>query len=109
MGFTPEYERTTNCVGGIIGTARREAAWAFSSSPLERFVADFQIDRGAFTTPVMAPATGRRVALVGSGPASLTAASDLARMGHKVTVFEALHKLGGVLAYGIPEFRLPKS
>jgi glutamate synthase (NADPH/NADH) small chain len=57
----------------------------------------------------MARPTGKKVALVGSGPAALTAAGDLARLGHRVTVFEALHKLGGVLAYGIPEFRLPKS
>jgi glutamate synthase (NADPH/NADH) small chain len=67
------------------------------------------MDRGAFKTPRILPATGRRIALVGSGPASLTAAGDLARMGHRVTVFEALHKIGGVLVYGIPEFRLPKS
>ena len=75
---------------------------------LERFVADYQIDRGEFATQFIASSTGKKVALVGSGPASLTAAGDLARMGHKVTVFEALHKLGGVLTYGIPEFRLPK-
>jgi glutamate synthase (NADPH/NADH) small chain len=97
-----EDQCEARCVNGIKGTP-------VGVGRLERFVADYQIDRGAFTTPVMAPATGRRVALVGSGPASLTAAGDLARMGHKVTVFEALHKLGGVLAYGIPEFRLPKS
>jgi glutamate synthase (NADPH/NADH) small chain len=76
---------------------------------LERFVADYQIDRGEFTSPVIARHTGKRVALVGSGPASLAAAGDLARMGHRVTVFEALHKVGGVLAYGIPEFRMPRS
>jgi glutamate synthase (NADPH) small chain len=76
---------------------------------LERFVADFEIDRGKPVAPFIARPTNRRVALVGSGPASLTAAGDLARLGHRVTVFEALHKLGGVLVYGIPEFRLPKS
>jgi glutamate synthase (NADPH/NADH) small chain len=90
------------CVNGIKGAPVRIGG-------LERFVADYQIDRAAFTAPVMAQPTGRRVALVGSGPSSLTAAGDLARLGHKVTVFEALHKLGGVLAYGIPEFRLPRS
>ena len=75
---------------------------------LERFVSDRELDSGCSPTPFMAPCTGKRVALVGSGPASLTAAGDLARMGHRVTVYEALHKLGGVLVYGIPEFRLPK-
>jgi len=75
---------------------------------LERFVSDYELDRAIQTAPHIASLTGRRVALVGSGPASLTAAGDLARMGHSVTVFEALHKLGGVLVYGIPEFRLPK-
>lgn len=74
---------------------------------LERFVADWQLARGV-TPPPVAPPTGFRVAVVGSGPAGLTAAADLARMGHAVTVFEALHVPGGVLMYGIPEFRLPK-
>ena len=89
------------CVNGIKGTP-------VGIGRLERFVADYQIDRGSFQSPAIARRTGKKVALVGSGPAALTAAGDLARMGHKVTVFEALHKLGGVLAYGIPEFRLPK-
>lgn len=75
---------------------------------LERFVSDYELDRDIQTAPHVASRTGHRVALVGSGPASLTAAGDLARLGHSVTVFEALHKLGGVLVYGIPEFRLPK-
>jgi len=74
---------------------------------LERFVADWQLARGVTPPPVAEP-TGFRVAVVGSGPAGLTAAADLARMGHAVTVFEALHVPGGVLMYGIPEFRLPK-
>lgn len=74
---------------------------------LERFAADYQLAQGSEPTPVAAP-TGFRVAVVGSGPAGLTAAADLARMGHQVTVFEALHVPGGVLMYGIPEFRLPK-
>ncbi len=76
---------------------------------LERFVADYERDKGA-QEPVTVPSpTGRRVAVVGGGPAGLTIAGDLVRMGHAVTVFEALHKAGGVLIYGIPEFRLPKS
>ncbi|HLG14688.1 MAG TPA: NADPH-dependent glutamate synthase [Blastocatellia bacterium] len=76
---------------------------------LERFVSDFEMALGKNTDVNLARPTGRKVALVGSGPASLTAAGDLAKMGHSVTVFEALHRLGGVLVYGIPEFRLPKS
>ena len=75
---------------------------------LERFVADSeQASRPASTGSVL-PSTGRRVAVVGSGPAGLACATDLAKAGHEVTVFEALHELGGVLVYGIPEFRLPK-
>lgn len=75
---------------------------------LERFLADFERKSGKVAKPEIAPSTGKRVAVVGSGPAGLTVAGDLARMGHKVTIFEALHKAGGVLVYGIPEFRLPK-
>ena len=59
--------------------------------------------------PPMAPPTGKKVAVVGSGPAGLTLAGDLIKKGHQVTIFEALHKAGGVLVYGIPEFRLPKA
>jgi glutamate synthase (NADPH/NADH) small chain len=76
---------------------------------LERFVSDYDREHGK---PVEAPKvtkSGRRVAIVGSGPAGLTAASDLAKLGHEVVIFEALHAPGGVLIYGIPEFRLPKS
>jgi glutamate synthase (NADPH/NADH) small chain len=77
---------------------------------LERFVADYERANGKpAAAPFVAPQTGHRVAIVGSGPAGLTAAGDLAKMGHDVTVFEALHKAGGVLVYGIPEFRLPKA
>ncbi|HQK92731.1 MAG TPA: NADPH-dependent glutamate synthase [Armatimonadota bacterium] len=75
---------------------------------LERFVADYEREHGPRETVPPVPATGKRVAIVGSGPAGLTCAADLARRGHSVTVFEALHELGGVLVYGIPEFRLPK-
>ncbi|MDK9700172.1 MAG: NADPH-dependent glutamate synthase [bacterium] len=76
---------------------------------LERFAADFERINELVTIPERAPATGKRIAVVGSGPAGLTVAGDLALLGHDVTVFEALHKAGGVLIYGIPEFRLPKS
>jgi glutamate synthase (NADPH/NADH) small chain len=75
---------------------------------LERFVADYERDSGQLGLPKNAPPTGKKVAIVGSGPAGLSAAGDLIQMGHQVTVFEALHEIGGVLVYGIPEFRLPK-
>lgn len=74
---------------------------------LERFAADYELKAGV-APGEKAHATGYKVAIVGSGPAGLTAAGDLAKMGHDVTVFEALHVAGGVLMYGIPEFRLPK-
>lgn len=76
---------------------------------LERFVADYEHSQGKIALPPKAPATGKRVAIVGSGPAGLSAAGDLVLKGHEVTVFEALHEPGGVLIYGIPEFGLPKA
>jgi len=76
---------------------------------LERFVADYEAAAGTIEIPPRAPSTGRKVAIVGSGPAGLTVAGDLAKLGHDVTVFESFHKAGGVLVYGIPEFRLPKA
>jgi len=75
---------------------------------LERYVADWELNHQTDSNPELAPATGKRVAVVGSGPAGLTAAADLAKRGHEVTVYEALHIAGGVLMYGIPEFRMPK-
>lgn len=74
---------------------------------LERFIADYIRNKGE-PTPAKPKSTGKKVAVVGAGPAGLTCAGDLAKMGHKVTVFEAFHGPGGVLLYGIPEFRLPK-
>ncbi len=76
---------------------------------LERFVADWEAAQGKIEVPDMAPKTGKRVAIVGAGPAGITVANDLALLGHDVTIFEALHECGGVLIYGIPEFRLPKA
>ncbi len=75
---------------------------------LERFVADYEREKIGLGKPELKPKTGCKVAIVGSGPAGLSCAADLIQMGHDVTVFEALHDLGGVLIYGIPEFRLPK-
>ncbi|MDP3103647.1 MAG: NADPH-dependent glutamate synthase [Candidatus Methanoperedens sp.] len=74
---------------------------------LERFVSDHELRKGVEVPEKPGP-TGKKIAVVGSGPAGLTAAADLAKMGHFVTIFEALHEAGGVLIYGIPEFRLPK-
>lgn len=76
---------------------------------LERFVADWEAAQGPPELPQLPPPTGKKVAIVGSGPAGLTVAADLAKQGHHVTIFEALHEAGGVLVYGIPEFRLPKA
>ncbi len=76
---------------------------------LERFAADYERAQGTVDLPDIPPPTGKKVAVVGSGPAGLTLAGDLIKFGHQVTIFEALHKPGGVLVYGIPEFRLPKA
>ena len=76
---------------------------------LERFAADYERGTGQIEMPQIGKATGKKVAVVGSGPSGLTLASDLVKIGHSVTMFEALHKPGGVLTYGIPEFRLPKA
>jgi glutamate synthase (NADPH/NADH) small chain len=76
---------------------------------LERFVADWEAAQGPPRIPELPPTTGKKVAVVGSGPAGVTVAADLVRLGHHVTIFEALHEAGGVLVYGIPEFRLPKA
>jgi glutamate synthase (NADPH/NADH) small chain len=75
---------------------------------LERWLADWERKKGV-KTPEKAPPTGKKVAIVGAGPAGLTVAAELAKLGHEVVIFEALHLAGGVLVYGIPEFRLPKS
>jgi glutamate synthase (NADPH/NADH) small chain len=76
---------------------------------LERFLADWEAAQGKIAVPTLAPKTGRKVAIAGAGPAGITVANDLALLGHDVTIYEALHECGGVLIYGIPEFRLPKA
>jgi glutamate synthase (NADPH/NADH) small chain len=75
---------------------------------LERFAADYERMNNLIEIPELPPKTGRKVAIIGAGPAGLTVAGDLAKLGHEVVIFEALHKPGGVLFYGIPQFRLPK-
>ncbi len=95
-----ESQCEARCIVGIKGEP-------VAIGRLERYVADWERENG-MTLPEKAPAKKEKVAIVGSGPAGLTAAADLAKLGYQVTVFEALHTPGGVLMYGIPEFRLPK-
>jgi glutamate synthase (NADPH) small chain len=76
---------------------------------IERFLADWEARQGKVDIPPKAKPTGKKIAIVGSGPAGITVAGDLILLGHEVTIFEALHRAGGVLTYGIPEFRLPKA
>jgi glutamate synthase (NADPH/NADH) small chain len=96
-----EEQCQVKCVLGKIGDP-------VSIGRLERYLADWERDHG-FQIPPKAKPTGKKVAIVGAGPAGLTAAADLAKLGHEVVMFEALHLPGGVLVYGIPEFRLPKA
>ena len=95
-----ESQCESKCIRGIKGEP-------VAIGRLERFVADWARENGVANTET-APKNGKKVAVIGSGPAGLTCAGELARMGYDVTVFEALHVAGGVLSYGIPEFRLPK-
>lgn len=95
-----EEQCQRNCVVGKAGDP-------ISIGRLERFVADYELARGV-NPPQVPPSTGKKVAVIGAGPAGLTCAADLAKLGHDATIFEALHIGGGVLMYGIPEFRLPK-
>ena len=89
-----------SCILGIKGEA-------VAIGKLERFVGDWKLDHGKKATPA-SERNGHKVAVIGSGPSGLACASDLAKLGYEVKIFEALHKVGGVLVYGIPEFRLPK-
>jgi glutamate synthase (NADPH/NADH) small chain len=95
----------TQCENACI-LNRKNASIAIGA--LERFAADYGFSKGIVSFEKHS-STGKKVAIIGSGPAGLTVAGDLAKLGHEVTVFEALHEAGGVLTYGIPEFRLPKS
>ena len=93
-----------------MGKLLKDVDKAVAIGRVERFVADFARENKAGSQEAAtAPRTGKRVAVIGSGPASITCAADCARAGHDVTIFEAFHKAGGVLVYGIPEFRLPKA
>lgn len=90
-----------------VGLSLKDVSKAVSIGRLERFVAD--LNQNGQAPPTVAPSTGRKVAIIGSGPGGIVAAADARRAGHDVTVFEAFHKPGGVMVYGIPEFRLPKA
>ena len=91
-----------------LGKSLKDVAKAVSIGRLERYVADWERENGLMEVPAVKPETGKKVAVIGSGPASITVAADVRREGHAVTIFEAFHKPGGVMIYGIPEFRLPK-
>jgi len=95
----------TQCEGSCILGIKFESV---AIGSLERFVADWNREHRAAKKAQVPPFNGHKVAVIGSGPSGLACASDLAKLGYKVTIFEALHKAGGVLVYGIPEFRLPK-
>lgn len=92
-----------------LGKMHKDVSKAVSIGRIERYVADLEMEKGEAVMPEAAPSTGKKVAVVGSGPAGITAAADLRKAGHEVTLLEAFHKPGGVLVYGIPEFRLPKA
>jgi glutamate synthase (NADPH/NADH) small chain len=92
-----------------LGKALKDPERGVAIGRVERFVADAQREGGKQAVPEVKPPTGKRVAVIGSGPAGITVAADVRREGHEVVMFEAFHKPGGVLVYGIPEFRLPKA
>ncbi|MFA6836977.1 MAG: NADPH-dependent glutamate synthase [Fibrobacteraceae bacterium] len=92
-----------------VGKSLKDVNKSVAIGRLERFCADYERNKGKVKIPSVKPATGKRVAVIGSGPAGLAVAADVRREGHAVTIFEAFHKLGGVMRYGIPEFRLPKA
>jgi glutamate synthase (NADPH) small chain len=99
-----ETQCQQNCT---VGKALKDVDKSVAIGRLERFIADWERATGKIAIPEVKSETGKKVAIVGSGPAGLVVAADCRREGHHVTIFEAFHKLGGVLRYGIPEFRLP--
>jgi len=92
-----------------LGKSLKDVMQSVAIGRIERFVSDWEREHGQMSIPQIAADTGFKVAVVGSGPAGLTAAADLRKAGHQVEIFEAFHKPGGVMIYGIPEFRLPKA
>jgi len=91
-----------------VGKVLKDVEKSVNIGRLERYVADWEREQGLIETPAVKPETGKKVGIIGTGPAGLTVAADVRREGHSVTLFEAFHKPGGVMVYGIPEFRLPK-
>jgi glutamate synthase (NADPH/NADH) small chain len=100
-----EEQCQTNCT---VGKALKNKNLSVSIGRIERFVADLERENKKIKSPAILPETGKKVAVIGSGPAGITVAADVRRQGHAVVMLEAFHKPGGVMVYGIPEFRLPK-
>ena len=101
-----ESQCQENC---MVAKVHKDLGFAVSIGKIEAFLADWEREEGGVELPEVGAPTGRRVAIIGAGPSGLACAGDLRRQGHEAVVFEAFHKAGGVLVYGIPEFRLPKS
>jgi len=93
----------------VVGVSLKDVEKSVAIGRLERFAADWERENGEIKIPGVKAETGKKVAVIGSGPAGLVVAADVRREGHSVTIFEAFHKLGGVMRYGIPEFRLPNN
>ncbi len=100
-----ESQCQENC---MVAKVHKDLGFAVSVGKIEAFLADWEREEGGVELPSVGAPTGKRVAIIGAGPSGLTCAGDLRRLGHEAVVFEAFHKAGGVLVYGIPEFRLPK-
>ncbi len=100
-----ESQCQENC---MVAKVHKDLGFAVSVGKIEAFLADWEREVGGVELPAVGPPTGFRVAIIGAGPSGLTCAGDLRRYGHEAVVLEAFHKAGGVLVYGIPEFRLPK-
>ena len=100
-----ESQCQENC---MVAKVHKDLGFAVSVGKIEAFLADWEREEGGVELPPVGAATGKRVAIIGAGPSGLACAGDLRRFGHEAVVFEAFHKAGGVLVYGIPEFRLPK-